>query len=166
MVTEASAVEAQIAEFAGAINQEHVTVDVLKERCRFFSAAAVEDQEDEIVKFDQRVEDVYRDCIGQNEAGISTLQVSWFCMPLHSWRSDPCPQMLTNIENKVEELFEAMLKMPPDQLSHAEKVRLADPAAQRVFADPWELHRPRTRSDDSACERKSYRSKSRSKTSG
>jgi hypothetical protein len=30
--------------------------------------------------------------------------------------------MLTNIENKVEELFEAMQKMPPDQLAAAEKV--------------------------------------------
>eukprot|EP00730_Choanoeca_flexa_P008315 TRINITY_DN12475_c0_g6_i1.p1 TRINITY_DN12475_c0_g6~~TRINITY_DN12475_c0_g6_i1.p1 ORF type:complete len:585 (+),score=146.11 TRINITY_DN12475_c0_g6_i1:2129-3883(+) len=105
LITEASALETQIAEFEAAIAQEHKTVEVLKERCRFFSAADVDDQEDEIEKFDQKVEDVYRDCIGQNEAGISTLQ------------------MLTNIENKVEELFEAMQKMPPDQLEHAEKTK-------------------------------------------
>jgi hypothetical protein len=73
---------------------------MLKERCQFFSAAAVEDQEAEIEQFDAKVcvgpvrqrwflwpdrrrwlprltqvEEVYRNCIGQNEAGISTLQV-------------------------------------------------------------------------------------------
>ena len=47
---------------------------------------------------------MYKACIGENEAGISTLQ------------------MLTNIENKLEELFEKMQKMPPAQLAEAEKV--------------------------------------------
>jgi hypothetical protein len=47
---------------------------------------------------------VYKSCIGENEAGISTLQ------------------MLTNIENKLEELFERMEKIPPEQLASAEKV--------------------------------------------
>lgn len=43
-------------------------------------------------------------CIGENEAGIDTLQ------------------MLTNIENRLEELFEKMQKMPADRLVDAEKV--------------------------------------------
>lgn len=52
-----------------------------------------------------RVAEVYRACIGENEAGIDTLQ------------------MLTNIENRLEELFEKMQKMPAERLVEAEKVR-------------------------------------------
>lgn len=54
------------------------------------------------------MEKVYLNCIGENEAGIDTLQ------------------MLTNIENRLEELFEKMQKMPAEKLTEAEKVRAAD----------------------------------------
>ena len=47
---------------------------------------------------------MYRTCIGENDASISTLQ------------------MLTNIENKLEELFEKIEKMPQDKVVEAEKV--------------------------------------------
>ena len=47
---------------------------------------------------------MYRACIGENEANINTLQ------------------MLTNIENKLEELFEKIEKMPQDKVVEAEKV--------------------------------------------
>ncbi len=47
---------------------------------------------------------MYRSCIGENEASISTLQ------------------MLTNIENRLEELFEKIEKMPPSKVEEAEKV--------------------------------------------
>ena len=43
---------------------------------------------------EEKVAAVYVDCIGENEANISALQ------------------MLTNIENKLEELFEMIAKMP------------------------------------------------------
>jgi hypothetical protein len=50
------------------------------------------------------VEEVYRSSIGENEASINTLQ------------------MLTNIENRLEELFEKIEKMPPEKVEEAEKV--------------------------------------------
>ena len=46
-----------------------------------------------------------RGCIGDNEANISTLQ------------------MLTNIENRLEELFETIESMPPDLVEAAEKAK-------------------------------------------
>ena len=52
----------------------------------------------------RRVGDVYRICIGENETNINTLQ------------------MLTNLENKLEELFEKIEKMPQDKVVEAEKV--------------------------------------------
>ncbi|XP_041459081.1 cilia- and flagella-associated protein 100-like isoform X2 [Lytechinus variegatus] len=52
-----------------------------------------------------KVEEVYANCIGDNEANISTLQ------------------MLTNIENKLEELFESIETMPPEKVEAAEKAK-------------------------------------------
>jgi DNA repair ATPase RecN len=52
----------------------------------------------------RKVEDVYKNCIGDNEANIDTLQ------------------MLTNIENKLEELFQRIEQMPPEKVEEAEKV--------------------------------------------
>ena len=54
---------------------------------------------------DTKVAEVYRLCIGENEANISTLQ------------------MLTNIENRLEELFEKIAKMPPDKVEEAERAK-------------------------------------------
>ena len=49
--------------------------------------------------------EVYRRCIGDTEgATLSTLT------------------MLTNIENKLEQLFESIEMMPPDKVEQAEKV--------------------------------------------
>lgn len=48
---------------------------------------------------------MYAGSIGENEANISALQ------------------MLTNIENRLEELFEAIAKMPPEQVAEAEKAK-------------------------------------------
>ena len=48
---------------------------------------------------------VYRQCIGDNEANISALQ------------------MLTNIENRLEELFEMIEMMPPEKVEAAEKAK-------------------------------------------
>lgn len=45
----------------------------------------------------------FADCIGENEASIEALQ------------------MLTTIENKLEELFERMAKMPSEEVAEAEK---------------------------------------------
>ena len=47
---------------------------------------------------------MYLACIGENEANIGTIQ------------------MLTNIENKLEELFDKIDRMPLDKVAEAEKV--------------------------------------------
>ena len=47
---------------------------------------------------------MYRSSIGENEASINTLQ------------------MLTNIENRLEELFGKIEKMPAEKVEEAEKV--------------------------------------------
>jgi hypothetical protein len=54
---------------------------------------------------EEKVGAVYVECIGENEANISALQ------------------MLTNIENKLEELFEMIAKMPADKVEAAEKAK-------------------------------------------
>jgi hypothetical protein len=63
-----------------------------------------EDQEKLLEELNHKVKDVYRRCIGDNEANISTLQ------------------MLTNIENRLEELFERIEMMPLEKVERAEKV--------------------------------------------
>ncbi|XP_021343992.1 cilia- and flagella-associated protein 100-like isoform X2 [Mizuhopecten yessoensis] len=64
-----------------------------------------EDQEKMLQALNKKVEEVYRSCIGDNEANISTLQ------------------MLTNIENRLEELFEQIETMPQDKVEAAEKAK-------------------------------------------
>ncbi|RNA40802.1 Coiled-coil domain-containing 37 [Brachionus plicatilis] len=64
-----------------------------------------EEQEKILKELNSKVEDVYINCIGSNEANISTLQ------------------MLTNIENKLEELFQKIEQMPPEKVQEAEKAK-------------------------------------------
>lgn len=64
-----------------------------------------EEQEKILKELNAKVEDVYINCIGSNEANISTLQ------------------MLTNIENKLEELFQKIEQMPPEKVQEAEKAK-------------------------------------------
>ena len=52
----------------------------------------------------QKVMEVYSKCIGGNDANISTLQ------------------MLTAIENRLEELFETIEGLPAEKVEIAEKV--------------------------------------------
>lgn len=66
--------------------------------------AGAESQEKLLDELNHKVKDVYRRCIGDSDANLSTLQ------------------MLTNIENKLEQLFEAIEQMPPDKVEQAEKV--------------------------------------------
>jgi hypothetical protein len=64
-----------------------------------------EEQENILKMLNVKVENVYTKCIGPNEANITTLQ------------------MLTNIENKLEELFQRIEQMPPDRVEEAEKAK-------------------------------------------
>ncbi len=62
-----------------------------------------------------RVAEVYLACIGENEANIGTIQ------------------MLTNIENKLEELFDKIDRMPLDKVAEAEKVSVCITAFALLF---------------------------------
>ena len=64
-----------------------------------------EEQEKMLKEVNGKVEEVYVNCIGSNEANISTLQ------------------MLTNIENRLEELFQKIEQMPADKVEEAEKAK-------------------------------------------
>ena len=52
----------------------------------------------------RKVSEVYSKSIGGNDANLSTLQ------------------MLTSIENRLEELFETIESLPPEKVGAAEKV--------------------------------------------
>lgn len=62
-----------------------------------------EQQEEMIASLKCKVEEVYKNTIGHNEANISTLE------------------MLTNIENRLEEIFETLEMLPPEKVEAAEK---------------------------------------------
>jgi len=64
------------------------------------------DQDKILNELNKKVEDVYTNCIGSNEANITTLQ------------------MLTNIENKLEDLFQKIEQMPAEKVEEAEKVNI------------------------------------------
>ncbi|XP_069792593.1 cilia- and flagella-associated protein 100 isoform X1 [Narcine bancroftii] len=75
----------------------------LKAKMFSFSQSTIEDQDKMLEALDQKVMEVYRSCIGVNEANMSTLQ------------------MLTSIENYLEELFENLEKLPREKVELAEK---------------------------------------------
>lgn len=85
--------------------EEKATELEMKSRMFSFGEFKAEDQEKTLAQLNKKVEEVYRNCIGSNEANISTLQ------------------MLTNIENRLEELFEMIEMMPPDKVELAEKAK-------------------------------------------
>lgn len=62
-------------------------------------------QDDTLKALTQKVEDVYRSCIGDSEANLSTLQ------------------MLTAIEGRLGELLENVEMIPADRLAIAERAK-------------------------------------------
>ncbi|XP_070559221.1 cilia- and flagella-associated protein 100-like isoform X2 [Ptychodera flava] len=107
MERETDILKQQIDMLNGAINREEEKAADLEHKSKMFSFGEfkAEDQEAMLAQLDKKVEDVYRNCIGDNEANISTLQ------------------MLTNIENRLEELFEQIEMMPPERVEAAEKAK-------------------------------------------
>ncbi len=79
----------------------------LKLKASYFSYGEFkqEDQDKMLAELNRKVEDVYTNCIGSNEANITTLQ------------------MLTNIENKLEDLFQKIEQMPVEKVEEAEKTK-------------------------------------------
>ncbi|XP_072329200.1 cilia- and flagella-associated protein 100 [Scyliorhinus torazame] len=75
----------------------------LKAKMFSFSQSTIEDQDKMLDSLDQKVGEVYRACIGENEANMSTLQ------------------MLTSIENYLEDLFENLEKLPREKVELAQR---------------------------------------------
>ncbi|XP_059799868.1 cilia- and flagella-associated protein 100 [Hypanus sabinus] len=75
----------------------------LKAKMFSFSQSTIEDQDKMLEALDQKVMEVYHSCIGENEANMTTLQ------------------MLTSIENYLEDLFENLEKLPREKVELAEK---------------------------------------------
>ncbi|KAJ3297576.1 Coiled-coil domain-containing protein 38 [Borealophlyctis nickersoniae] len=107
MEKETQSLKQQIEFLNEAIAREEEKARMLEERAKLFSSGVVgaESQEKLLDELNHKVKEVYRRCIGDNEANLSTLT------------------MLTNIENKLEQLFETIEMMPPDRVEQAEKMK-------------------------------------------
>ncbi|RMX58693.1 hypothetical protein pdam_00009492 [Pocillopora damicornis] len=105
MNRETEILKGQIDFLNDAINREEERAKELEMKSKMFSYGEfkAEDQEKMLQTLNKKVEEVYRNCIGDNEANISTLQ------------------MLTNIENRLEELFEQIEVMPPDRAKEKDR---------------------------------------------
>uniref|UniRef100_A0A2C9KZP0 DUF4200 domain-containing protein n=1 Tax=Biomphalaria glabrata TaxID=6526 RepID=A0A2C9KZP0_BIOGL len=106
--TETKTLKEQIDRLQAEIQKEEAKAADLKIKAKMFNYGefkADDDQEQRLAELNKKVEEVYRSCIGDNEANISTLQ------------------MLTNIENRLEELFETIETMPQDKVEAAEKAK-------------------------------------------
>ncbi|KAH9490579.1 hypothetical protein Btru_033585 [Bulinus truncatus] len=108
MESETKTLKEQIDRLQAEIQKEEAKAADLKIKAKMFNYGefkADDDQEQRLAELNKKVEEVYRSCIGDNEANISTLQ------------------MLTNIENRLEELFETIETMPQDKVEAAEKAK-------------------------------------------
>jgi hypothetical protein len=105
MKHETDFLQSQIDGLEKEIAREEDLAWLARERTSYFSATNLDKQEVEMQKLDVKVGEVYAVCIGENEANISTLQ------------------MLTNIENRLEELFEKIAKMPATKVEEAERAK-------------------------------------------
>lgn len=95
----------QIYQLEAEMREADERTELFKERTQYFTDATSEAQDEEIKQLDAKVAEVYQACIGENEANINTIQ------------------LLTNIENKLEELFDKIDKMPADKVLAAEKAK-------------------------------------------
>ncbi|KAJ3006676.1 UNVERIFIED_CONTAM: Coiled-coil domain-containing protein 38, partial [Siphonaria sp. JEL0065] len=105
MEKETQSLTQQIEFLNTAIEREEEKASQLEERAKMFSTGlvGVESQEKLLEDLNHKVKEVYRRCIGDSDANLNTLQ------------------MLTNIENKLEQLFETIENMPRDKVEQAEK---------------------------------------------
>ncbi|VDI26691.1 cilia- and flagella-associated protein 100-like [Mytilus galloprovincialis] len=107
MEKETAILKEQISKLTNQIKREESKAQDLKIRAKMFSFGEFkqEDQEKMLLELNRKVEDVYKTCIGDNEAQISTLQ------------------MLTNLENQLVGLLEQIETMPADKVEAAEKAK-------------------------------------------
>lgn len=107
MEKETQSLTQQIEFLNAAIAREDEKARMLEERAKMFSSGVVgaESQEQLLEELNHKVKEVYKKCIGDSDANLSTLQ------------------MLTNIENKLEHLFETIEMMPIEKVEQAEKAK-------------------------------------------
>ncbi|KAJ3196675.1 Coiled-coil domain-containing protein 38 [Irineochytrium annulatum] len=107
-----------------AIAREEEKARMLEERSKLFQSGLVgaESQEELLEELNHKVKEVYRKCIGDSDANLSTLQ------------------MLTSIENKLEQLFELIELMPPEKVEQAEKMKDKE-RRQRLREEKMEAQR-------------------------
>ncbi|XP_062522550.1 cilia- and flagella-associated protein 100-like isoform X2 [Corticium candelabrum] len=104
---ETQALQNQIEMLEAAIRRESERATELELKAKMFNFGEfkAEDQEQMLDALNKKVGEVYRNCIGENEANIMTLH------------------MLTSIENRLEELFEQLDVLPSEKVEAAEKAK-------------------------------------------
>ncbi|KAJ3417141.1 Coiled-coil domain-containing protein 38 [Chytridiales sp. JEL 0842] len=124
MEKETQSLTQQIEFLNAAIAREEDKARMLEERAKLFSSGLVgaESQEKLLEELNLKVKEVYKRCIGDSDANLSTLQ------------------MLTNIENKLEQLFESIEMMPQDKVEQAEKMKDKE-RRQRLREEKMEAQR-------------------------
>ncbi|KNE54763.1 hypothetical protein AMAG_00718 [Allomyces macrogynus ATCC 38327] len=106
MDQETESLRQQIEFLKAAIAKEEDKAHQLEEKAKFFTSSLSEaDQEKILAELNVKVKEVYRKCLGDADTNISTLQ------------------MLTSIENRLEQLFEAIELMPADKVERAERLK-------------------------------------------
>ncbi|KAK6094838.1 hypothetical protein MT418_005108 [Batrachochytrium dendrobatidis] len=124
MENETASLNQQIDFLNAAISKEEEKAHMLEERSRQFTTGVVgaEPQEKLLEDLNHKVKEVYRRCFGDNDGNLSTLQ------------------MLTSIENRLEQLFEFIELMPPEKVEQAEKVKDKE-RRQRLREEKMEAQR-------------------------
>lgn len=88
------------------VKEEETAADLeLKSRVFSFGEYKAEVQDKMLVSLHRKVLEVYRRCIGENEANLGTLQ------------------MLTVIEHQLDDLLECLERVPPAKIEQAEKAK-------------------------------------------
>uniref|UniRef100_A0A8C8S0N2 Cilia and flagella associated protein 100 n=1 Tax=Pelusios castaneus TaxID=367368 RepID=A0A8C8S0N2_9SAUR len=91
---------------ASIIKEEETAADLeLKARVFSFGEYKADVQDKMLVSLNRKVTDVYRRCIGENEANLGTLQ------------------MLTVIEHQLDDLLECLERVPQAKIEQAEKAK-------------------------------------------
>uniref|UniRef100_A0A670XZU8 Cilia and flagella associated protein 100 n=1 Tax=Pseudonaja textilis TaxID=8673 RepID=A0A670XZU8_PSETE len=91
---------------ANIVKEEETAADLeLKARVFSFGEYKADVQDKMLVSLHRKVLEVYRRCIGENEANLGTLQ------------------MLTVIEHQLDDLLECLERVPPGKIEQAEKAK-------------------------------------------
>ncbi|TPX35034.1 hypothetical protein SmJEL517_g02425 [Synchytrium microbalum] len=124
MEDETQSLKQQIRLLEESIEKEEEKARVLEERSKMFSIGGVggESQDKILDELNHKVKEVYKKCVGDGDSNLGTLQ------------------MLTNIENKLEYLFETIEMMPPDKVEQAEKIKEKE-RRQRLREEKMEAQR-------------------------